>query len=96
MSSDPIDSLFRPFEYKSLKLRNRIVMSPMTRYFSPDGRATEDVVRYYERRAIGGVGLIISEGVFPDREICRNQENIPWFTGDRLEPWKKVAQEAMR
>lgn len=93
MPQDAIDAFFAPFEYKSLKLRNRLAMSPMTRYFSPDGMATDEVAAYYERRAQGGVGLIISEGVFPDREIARNHEDIPWFEGQRLKPWKKVVDD---
>jgi 2,4-dienoyl-CoA reductase-like NADH-dependent reductase (Old Yellow Enzyme family) len=32
-----IEPLFRPFRLKSLTLRNRIVMAPMTRSFSPNG-----------------------------------------------------------
>lgn len=91
--SDDIDALFQPFAHKSLNLRNRIVMSPMTRYFSPDGLASDDVAAYYQRRAEGGVGLIISEGIFPDREIARNQENIPWFEGERRTPWQKVLDD---
>ena len=31
------DILFRPFTHKSLTLKNRIVMAPMTRSFSPGG-----------------------------------------------------------
>lgn len=93
MSLDVIEALFRPFEYKSLKLRNRLAMSPMTRYFSPDGTATAEVAEYYTKRAQGGVGLIISEGLFPDREIARNHESIPWFYGERLEPWKKIVDD---
>ena len=88
--SDLVDALFQPFEYKSLKLKNRLAMSPMTRYFSPDGTVTPDVADYYERRALGGTGLIISEGVFPDRDVARNHENIPWFEGKRIEPWQNV------
>ena len=30
-------ALFRPLTIKSLRLPNRIVMAPMTRYFSPGG-----------------------------------------------------------
>lgn len=93
MSSGIIEALFRPFDYKSLKLRNRLAMSPMTRYFSPDGTASAEVAEYYARRAEGGVGLIISEGLFPDREIARNQENIPWFEGSRRDPWQKVVDD---
>lgn len=93
MSTDSIDVLFQPFELKSLKMRNRLAMSPMTRYFSPEGTATDDVAEYYAKRARGGVGLIISEGVFPDRQIARNHEAVPWFEGKRRDPWEKVAQD---
>jgi 2,4-dienoyl-CoA reductase-like NADH-dependent reductase (Old Yellow Enzyme family) len=93
MSLDSIEALFRPFEYKSLKLRNRLAMSPMTRYFSPDGTASDEVASYYAKRAEGGVGLIISEGLFPDREIARNHEDIPWLHGSRRDPWQKVVDD---
>jgi 2,4-dienoyl-CoA reductase-like NADH-dependent reductase (Old Yellow Enzyme family) len=90
MSTDLIDMLYKPFEHKSLKLRNRIAMAPMTRYFSPDGTATPAVAEYYERRAEGGVGLILTEALSPDREVARNHEDIPWFHGDRRDPWKGI------
>lgn len=93
MVDDNITALFEPFHYKSLKLDNRLVMSPMTRYYCPDGMATDDVAEYYARRARGGAGLIISEGLFPDREIARNQRDIPWLIGERKDPWRKVAKE---
>ncbi|MCP6151377.1 12-oxophytodienoate reductase, partial [Klebsiella pneumoniae] len=50
--------LFEPFEVKSLKLRNRFAMAPMTRAFSPDGIPGPDVAEYYRKRAAGGTGLI--------------------------------------
>jgi 2,4-dienoyl-CoA reductase-like NADH-dependent reductase (Old Yellow Enzyme family) len=93
MSDSSLQALFAPFEYKKLKLRNRIVMSPMTRYFSPGGMATDEVVSYYARRAQGEVGMIISEGVYIDRPIARNVDTVPSFYGDALEPWKKVVSE---
>lgn len=93
MTTEPLEALFEPFEYKSLKIRNRIAMSPMTRYFSPEGTATPEVAEYYAERARGGAGLIISEGLFPDRAIARNHENIPWFHERRREPWRRVAIE---
>jgi 2,4-dienoyl-CoA reductase-like NADH-dependent reductase (Old Yellow Enzyme family) len=61
------DALFRPFKLKGLNLPNRVVMAPMTRSFSPGGIPTEDVARYYRRRAEGAVGFIISEGTGVDR-----------------------------
>jgi 2,4-dienoyl-CoA reductase-like NADH-dependent reductase (Old Yellow Enzyme family) len=91
--ADDIDLLFEPFEYKSLRLPNRLVMSSMTRYFSPDGAPTEEVAAYYTRRAAGGAGLIITEGIAPDREVARSQEDIPWFNGHRRDPWRKVVDD---
>ena len=55
-----LDSLFRPFQVKTLKLPNRVVMAPMTRSFSPNGVPTAQVAAYYRRRAEASVGLIIS------------------------------------
>ena len=39
------ESLFKPFEFKGLRLPNRIVMAPMTRSFSPGGVATDEVAQ---------------------------------------------------
>lgn len=86
----PIESLFQDFHCKSLHLKNRLVMAPMTRSFSPNGIPTDDVVRYYERRAKGDVGLILSEGTVIGRPSSSNDPNIPHFHGDALTAWQKV------
>ena len=62
-ASPNTDSLFQPFELKSLNLKNRIVMAPMTRNFSPGGIPGSNVADYYRRRAESDVGLILSEGI---------------------------------
>ncbi len=85
------DTLFRPFKLKSLNLRNRIVMAPMTRSFSPAGVPTADVATYYSKRAAGEVGLILSEGTVIDRPASSNDPNIPHFYGQQaLAGWQKV------
>jgi 2,4-dienoyl-CoA reductase-like NADH-dependent reductase (Old Yellow Enzyme family) len=85
------DSLFKPFRLKSLNLRNRFVMSPMTRSFSPGGIPAGDVAQYYKRRAEGEVGLIISEGTVIDRPAAAQGPNIPAFYGEAsLAGWQKV------
>lgn len=46
----------------SCQIKNRIVMLPMTPGFAgKDGQTTEQQIQYYEERAKGGVGLIITE-----------------------------------
>jgi len=88
-----VDALFRPFQVKSLKLPNRIVMAPMTRSFSPNGIPTSDVAAYYRRRAEGGVGLIVTEGTVVERPAARNDAAVPVFHGEALPEWKKVVDE---
>jgi 2,4-dienoyl-CoA reductase-like NADH-dependent reductase (Old Yellow Enzyme family) len=88
-----LDALFRPLEIKSLKLKNRVAMAPMTRSFSPGGVATAQVVDYYRRRAENGVGLIISEGTGVARPASLNDPNIPRFHGEsELAAWKDVIE----
>ncbi len=85
-----LDALFRPFSLKSLHLKNRVVMAPMTRSFSPDGIPTPDVTAYYRRRA-AQVGLIVSEGTVVDRPASSNDPNIPRFHGEKpLAGWRDV------
>ena len=83
--------LYRPFRLKSLELRNRIVMAPMTRSFSPEGVPDAEVAAYYGRRAEAEVGLIVSEGTVVDRPASSNDPNIPHFYGEKaVQGWKAV------
>jgi 2,4-dienoyl-CoA reductase-like NADH-dependent reductase (Old Yellow Enzyme family) len=87
----PILQLFQPFRLKSLQLKNRIVMAPMTRSFSPGGVPASNVADYYDRRAVGEVGLIISEGTVVNRAASSNDPDIPRFYGEKsLLGWKAV------
>jgi 2,4-dienoyl-CoA reductase-like NADH-dependent reductase (Old Yellow Enzyme family) len=91
MSLPQAEVLFQPFRFKSLELKNRVVMAPMTRTFSPEGVPGDNVATYYQRRAEGDVGLILSEGTVIDRPGSRNHPAIPFFHGEAaLAGWQKV------
>ncbi|MBB4124228.1 NADH:flavin oxidoreductase [Martelella radicis] len=91
MPSSATQTLFRPFKFKSLELKNRIVMAPMTRTFSPEGVPGDNVAAYYRRRAENDVGLILSEGTVIDRPTSKNHPAIPDFHGEKaLSGWKNV------
>jgi 2,4-dienoyl-CoA reductase-like NADH-dependent reductase (Old Yellow Enzyme family) len=86
--------LFEAAEVCGVKLANRIVMSPMTRSFSPRGVPGPDVAAYYRRRAEGGVGLIITEGSWIPHAGASNDPKVPCFHGEEaLEGWSRVAGE---
>ena len=94
MTAVNTDVLFQPFRLGSLELKNRIVMAPMTRSFSPNGVPGENVAAYYRRRAESEVGLILSEGTVIDRPASRNDPGIPFFHGDAaLAGWQRVIDE---
>lgn len=86
-----VETLFTPFSYKNLQLKNRIVMAPMTRAQSDNGVPTQKIVEYYGRRADSDVGLILSEGTVINRPASKNMQNIPDFYGtEALKGWKNV------
>ena len=53
--------LFSPFTLKSVTLRNRLVMSPMTMYRSTDGLMNDYHIMLLGSRAAGGFGLVFPE-----------------------------------
>jgi 2,4-dienoyl-CoA reductase-like NADH-dependent reductase (Old Yellow Enzyme family) len=89
-----IAPLFKPFRVHNLTLPNRVVMSPMTRSHSPGGVPGENVAAYYRRRAEGGVGLIVTEGVAINHPAAVSDDKIPQMFGDAaLAGWKRVTSE---
>jgi 2,4-dienoyl-CoA reductase-like NADH-dependent reductase (Old Yellow Enzyme family) len=83
--------LFTPFAVKSLKLRNRFAMAPMTRAFSPGGVPRENVAEYYRKRAAGGTGLIITEGTLIPDPAAGPDTRVPHIHGsESLDGWKGV------
>ena len=86
-----LDPFFVPFECKSLKLANRFVMAPMSRYFAPGGIVTEASADYYRRRIEGGVGCVITEGTAIDQPGAVAADTIPcFFSAEGLAGWDRV------
>lgn len=86
-----VNELFRPLTVRSMTVRNRFAMAPMTRSASPDGIPGADVARYYGRRAAGGVGLIITEGVRLPDPAAGWPDGIPTIAGNEvLAGWRAV------
>lgn len=83
--------LFQPVDLDALKLANRFVMAPMTRSFSPGHVPGEDVAAYYRRRAEGGVGLVLTEGVSTNMTTATGTPNVPNIVTDEARAgWKRV------
>lgn len=52
---------FTPFSLRSVKLKNRVVVSPMCMYAAKDGLVDDFHLAHYGARALGGAGLVICE-----------------------------------
>lgn len=86
-----VDTLFTPLTVRSLTVPNRFAMAPMTRQASPGGVPGADVAEYYRRRAAGGVGLIITEGVRLPDPAAGYPTSVPTIAGDEvLDGWRRV------
>lgn len=89
-----IGKLFEPVVLGDLKLRNRTVMAPMTRRFSPGGAPGADVAGYYLRRARGGVGAVMTEGLEIDHPGSVYDAAIPnFFEPAALAAWRDIARQ---
>lgn len=89
-----VGALFTPFRLGGLTVPNRIVMSPMTRQFSPGRVPGADVAAYYARRAAAGVGLIVTEGVAIDHAAAVDFPDVPQLHGDAAQAgWREVVDQ---
>ncbi|WP_413284343.1 alkene reductase [Vibrio sp. MA40-2] len=86
------NTLFQPIQLGQLRLKNRIVMPPMTRSRAsqPGNVANEIMAEYYAQRA--SAGLIIAEGT----QISALGQGYAWtpgiYSAQQIEGWKKVTK----
>ena len=86
-------AFFQPLSVRGLTLANRFVMAPMTREFSPGGAPGADVAAYYQRRALGEAGLIITEGCGVDHPLAVDKPGIPVMSGPQSQAaWRAVVE----
>ncbi|AFK17749.1 NADH:flavin oxidoreductase [Haloferax mediterranei ATCC 33500] len=86
------DILFDATTLNDLELDNRAGLAPMTRVSATaDGRATEQMARYYAKFAEGGFSFLVTEGVYTDDTYSQGYLNQPGLvTEDHVEAWTQV------
>lgn len=87
--------LFEPFRQGSLSLRNRIVMAPMCMYVAgTDGVATDWHLVHYGTRAMGGVGLIITEATAVEPRGRISEGDLGLWNDQQAEALARIARFA--
>lgn len=78
-------NLFQPGCIGTVQIRNRLVMpSMMTGLAARNGAVTENLITFYETRARGGAGLIITEATRVVNNGCHNEFQLGAFHDEQI------------
>jgi 2,4-dienoyl-CoA reductase-like NADH-dependent reductase (Old Yellow Enzyme family) len=91
MAANSVKStLFSPLRLRSLTLPHRVAMSPMCQYSATDGVPNDWHYVHYASRAVGQVGLILSEAtaVVPEGRI--SAEDTGLWNDTQVAAWKRI------
>lgn len=87
---EAIPPMFLPFRIRDMKLKNRVVCSPMAMYSAVYGTVTDFHLVHFGIRAIGGAGLLFTEMtcVSADARITPGCAGI--YTDKHIKAWKRI------
>ena len=83
--------LFSPISIRSVRARNRIVVSPMCLYSARDGFANDWHFVHYGKLATGGAGIVLVEAtaVEPEGRITHGCTGL--WCDEQIEPMRRIA-----
>ena len=86
----PISAAFSTFKLRDLELQNRIAMSSMGQYSAESGLVNDWHFQHYTSRAIGGLGLILTEmtAVSETGRITLGCAGI--YNENQIVEWKRI------
>ena len=82
--------MFTPFRLRDLRLKNRIVVSPMAQYRAVEGTPTDWHLVHLAERAKGGAGLVYTEMtcVSPEGRISPGCTGM--YAAEHEQAWKRI------
>jgi anthraniloyl-CoA monooxygenase len=85
-----IPPMFLPFKLRSMELKNRVVVSPMSMYSAEDGLPSDWHLVHYGALAQGGAGLVYTEmtNVSADARITTGCAGI--WNDEQEAAWKRI------
>lgn len=96
MTDATTDTLLGTAGLGPLRLRNRVLLAPMTRISAnPDGTIPRRMEDYYRRFAVGGFSALITEGSYIDSEHSQTYFDQPGLAReDHVGSWRRVTEAA--
>ena len=88
--------LFTPLEIRGVKLRNRIVVSPMAQYSARDGFVTDWHFAHFAKFAMGGAGIVFTEATKVERRGLGTVGDMGIWKDEHIEPLRSNISKAGR
>jgi len=90
---DANPKLFSPFQLRSVKARNRVVISPMCQYSADDdGRVNDWHLVQLGRYALGGAGLVFAEATAVSREGRITHGDLGIWSDEHIPGLRRLAE----
>lgn len=84
--------LFSPITIRGVTSPNRIMVSPMQQYASPDARAQDHHLVQLGRFAMGGAGMVIAEATAIEPSGRISGHDLGLWSDDQIAPLARIAQ----
>jgi len=90
LPANPLPPMFTPFTIAGLRLKNRIVVSPMAMYSCEDGVPGDFLMVHLGSRALGGAGLVMTEMtcVSPHGRITPGCAGL--WNAQQMQAWTRI------
>jgi 2,4-dienoyl-CoA reductase-like NADH-dependent reductase (Old Yellow Enzyme family) len=85
-------SLFEPMTLRGVTMRNRIGVSPMCEYSSVDGFANDWHVVHLGSRAVGGVGLVLTEATAVTEDGRISPHDLGIYRDEHVDVLARIAR----
>lgn len=92
MNSKNKSLLFKPIEIRGVKIRNRIVVSPMAQYSAIDGFITDFHFSHFAKFALGGAGIVFTEATKIERRGLGTVGDMGLWKDDHIAPLKRLTE----
>lgn len=83
--------LFTEYSLRSVRIKNRIMASPMWQYAARDWRPTDWHLMHLGRLAAGGAGLVFQEGTTVERRGCGTTGDLGIWNDDFVPQLRRLA-----
>ena len=85
-----VPPMFTPYTVRSVKLKNRVVVSPMAQYSSENGRVGDYHMVHLGARAMGGAAMVFAEMTCtsPDARITPGCPGL--WNDEQMHDWKRI------